>query len=472
MTRTLKKNLILALVFVTGACSLIVEVVALRVLSPYFGNTIFTASSVIGTVLSALSLGYYMGGRLADKHGNASWISGLVFTAGLSVLAIEVFNITVLPRLAPSFSLTVGPLIASVALFFLPSLFLGALSPFAIAILHNDVVEGVARLAGAVFFWSTAGSIVGSLASGFLLIPNFGIDRILIGVGLILSALGLLPRLVLGANFRRLFGLSVFVVMGTAGLSVWQLKPTAAGTIYSQDGVYESLTVRDGRQHGRPVRYFFQDKSYSGAMFLDEKADKDPASEMVFNYTKYYTLVREFKPQLKNALVIGGGAYTVPKALLSESADVKVQVAEIEPSLLALGKKYFNVPEDDRLINRVEDGRRVLAQADQPFDLIFSDVYFSLFSIPAHFTTDEFFRLAKNKLSPDGVFIANLIGDLSRQEPSFLMSEIKTFKQVFPNAVVIGVDGAKDARFTECDAGGREFRCGCGRGWTQTQAHG
>ena len=443
MQRSTKKILILALVFFTGACSLVVEVVALRVLSPFFGNTIFTASSVIGTVLGALSLGYYLGGRLADKHGTAAWICGLVLAAGLSVLSIEFIQTWALPVLAPRFSLTSGPLVASVVLFFLPSLFLGAISPFAVAILHNDAAEGVARLTGSVFFWSTLGSIAGSLLSGFVLIPNFGIDRILLGVGFVLSAVGLLPRLFLGLNRRRLLGLVAFAIVGVGGLASWQTRPTVAGTVYSQDGVYEALTVRDGSANGRPTRFFLQDKSFSGAMYLD--ADATVTQEgMVFDYTKYYAAYRAFKPQLKRALIIGGGAYTVPKALLKDPGVETVEVAEIEPSLFDLAKKYFGVPEDARLVNRVADGRRVVVEADKPYDLIFSDVYFSLFSIPAHFTTLEFFQAAKSKLTPDGVFIANLIGDLSRQEPSFLMSELKTIRQAFPNAVSVSDQKNRD----------------------------
>ncbi len=441
MTRKTKKNLVLGLIFATGACSLIVEVVAFRVLSPYFGNTIFTASSVIGTVLGALSLGYYLGGILADKHGNASWVSGLVFASGLSVLVIEMFSVAILPWLAPNFSMTTGPLVSSIILFFLPSLFLGTLSPFSVAILHDDAEEGVARLTGAVFFWSTLGSIAGSLSSGFLLIPNFGIDRILIGVGLVLCALGLVPRLALGPSKRRVLGLLVMLFFSVTAITVWRAKPTVAGTIYKHDGVYESLTVRDGLWQGRPTRFFFQDSTYSAAMFLDQSG-KTNADDMVFDYTKYYALYRSFNPDLKRALVIGGGAYTIPKALLQDASEAKVEVSEIEPSLIELGKKYFEVKDDPRLVNRVEDGRRVLSNSTEPYDFIFSDVYSSLYSIPGHFTTREFFQLSKNKLSDGGIFVANLIGDVSRQQPSFLFSELKTFKQAFPNAVAIADQGA------------------------------
>jgi hypothetical protein len=92
------------------------------------------------------------------------------------------------------------------------------------------------------------------------------------------------------------------------------------------------------------------------------------------------------------------------------------------------------------LRNRIEDGRRYLQDADTQYDLIFGDVYYSYFSVPPHFTTQEFFALARSKLRPEGVFIANIIGDLSRREPSLIMAEIKTFQTVFPNSYFFAVE--------------------------------
>ena len=126
--------------------------------------------------------------------------------------------------------------------------------------------------------------------------------------------------------------------------------------------------------------------------------------------------------------------------MLKDLSDVTVDVSEIEPSLYELAQKYFKVVKTERLNNYTDDGRRLLHDTDKKYDLIFSDVYYSLFSIPAHFTTQEFFKIAEGKLSEDGIFVANLIGDLSRQEPSLIMSEIKTFQTVFPNSYFFAVD--------------------------------
>jgi hypothetical protein len=176
-------------------------------------------------------------------------------------------------------------------------------------------------------------------------------------------------------------------------------------------------------------------------MYLD-------SDELVFDYTKYYSLYKILKPDLREALFIGGGAYSMPKALLAETKDTNIDVSEIEPSLFELGKKYFRVPDDPRLKNHIEDGRRFLYDSNKKYDLIFSDVYFSFYSVPSHFTTKEFFALAKDKLSDNGIFLANFIGSLSRDKDSLLFSEIKTFQTVFPNSYFFAVrsPSAQDAQ--------------------------
>src|SRR5882757_6908359 len=86
-------------VFITGACVLILEVVATRMLAPYFGNTIYTVSSVLSIVLAALSTGYYLGGKLADTLPRKKIFFGIIFAAGISVLFIQTAQVVLLPTL-------------------------------------------------------------------------------------------------------------------------------------------------------------------------------------------------------------------------------------------------------------------------------------------------------------------------------------------------------------------------------------
>lgn len=436
MTMFLRQHLLPISVFITGACVLIVEVVAVRVLSPHYGNTIFTVSSVISVILAALSVGYYAGGKLADRRPSPQWFFGIILASGLGIISFHLLGIVILPVLSMNLSLVAGPLISSLLLFLAPALLLGTLSPYAVKLQSIRFPEqGIGSVAGKIFFLSTAGSITGSLLAGFVLIPRFGIDRIFIATGVVLFFLGFIPLSMLGFEKKRLF----YSLLGIATVSLLVplvIRHTRGNVVYSKDGVYEKIIIYDGVFKGRPTRFFQQDKSGSGAMFLDS----DDPTDLVYAYSKYYAVYKIFKPDIQRALVIGGGAYSIPKALLTEAPHAEVDVSEIEPSLFDLAKKYFSVKNNQRLRSYTEDGRRLLRDSDKKYDLIFSDVYYSLYSIPAHFTTQEFFALAKETLTDDGIFIANLIGDLSGQEPSLMMSEMKTFRSVFPNSYFFAVE--------------------------------
>ena len=438
----LKSYVLPAVVFITGACVLVIEVVATRILAPYYGNTIYTVSSILSVVLAALSIGYYVGGRLADSRPDPKLFYGIITMGGAAVLVLHVLHNTLLPYLGRHLSITTGPLVTAVALFLLPAVFLGMLSPFAIklqqAIVRN---KGIGTIAGEMFFWSTLGSIAGSLITGFVLVPLLGIDHIILWVGCLLILLGAGPlvRLVSKRHttkFLLIIAVTVAVAISPATMAGIAAKP--GDIIYRKDGVYEQLTIFDGQYDNRPTRFFQQDRSSSGAMYLD-------SDELVFPYTKYSSLYTLFNPGVQDAMVIGGGAYSIPKALLKDLPNAHVTVSEIEPSLYDLAQQYFRLPQTEHLTNVTDDGRRMLAANDARYDLIFSDVYYSLFSIPTHFTTQEFFQLARERLNNNGVFIANLIGNLQRQDSSLILSEMRTFQQAFPNSYFFATDSPGSA---------------------------
>ena len=158
---------------------------------------------------------------------------------------------------------------------------------------------------------------------------------------------------------------------------------------------------------------------------------------MAFDYTKYFDLYRLFTPELKTALAIGGGAYSVPRSILHDSPRAIVDVAEIDPSLHALALRYFDLPDDARLKNHVIDGRRFLHDTEERYDLIFSDAYRSFISAPPQFATLEFFLLARSRLKEDGVLIANFYGSLAPDTRATIYSVLRTMRAAFPQVYVI-----------------------------------
>jgi spermidine synthase len=423
-------------VTLTGMAVLIIEIAATRMLAPFFGNSIFTISSVIGIVLAALGLGYYLGGWLADRRPSAVWFFSLIVAAGFAVLLLQVLNAVLLPKVAYGLSMVSGPLIVSALMFFLPALFLAMLSPYAIALLHaRESGRGVGNAAGLVFFWSTLGSIAGSLGTGFLLIPHWGIGATIAGVGaglVLLGAAGLLYARKLPAAVPlglALLGLAAAIAVQQAAMA------GERGAVYAADGLYERIVVRDIKLRNRTARILLQDRSVSGGMFLDD-------GSMAFDYTKYFDLYRLFTPGLKAALAIGGGTYSVPGAILRGAPQAIVDVAEIDPSLHALAMRHFALADDPRLRNHVMDGRRFLHDTAERYDLIFSDAYHSFISAPTQFSTLEFFRLARARLRQDGVFIANFYGSLAPESRAMIYAVLGTMRRAFPQVYVIATQGA------------------------------
>jgi len=439
MLNLLKQSIFPITVFITGACVLIVEVVATRILSPFYGNTIFTVSSVISVILAALSFGYYIGGRLADRYTSLGIFFSIIWISGLVLLILHTLGIYVLPYFSSNLSMTTGPIVSSLLLFLLPAFLLGMLSPYAIKLQSiSSPNQGIGSISGNIYFWSTSGSILGSLLAGFVLIPTFGINEIMIANSLVLFLLGFVPLLLIKSKFLKIniIGLLIFIIILLVSSQI-----SLGEFIYYQDGIYEKIAVFDSEFNNRPTRFLQLDRSKSGAMYLDSNDPKD----MVYDYTKYYILYKIFNPNIQKALVLGGGAYSIPKALITESPNISVDVSEIEPRLYNLAKQYFNLTDNPQLHNYAKDGRRFLLDTPQKYDLIFSDVYYSIYFIPTHFTTQEFFEIAKSKLNPNGILIINVVGELAQNEPSFLMSEIKTFQSVFSNCYFIAVESPTKA---------------------------
>lgn len=429
----LVRNYVLLVVFITGACVLAIEVAAVRILASYFGSTIYTVSSVISVILAALSLGYYLGGRLADARPAASWFYLIITASAFSVFLMQALIEWALPGWGRSLDLVWGPLNTSVVLFLLPSFLLGTLSPYAIKLQHARSPDvGIATTAGKVFFWSTTGSISGSLLTGFYLIPSIGLRLITLGIGAVLLAVGLSGLFFSSQSGGRRRSLPLLGALGLVLLAGAAQQPAHPDLLYLKDGRYERIRIYDADFTGGRVRMLQQDLSSDSAVYLESE-------ELPFEYTRYYRLLLALKEDLRSVAVLGGGAYTVPKKLIEERSDLVVDVAEIEPALFDLAQQYFRVPDSPRIRNYVMDGRRLLYERPATYDAIFSDAYHSYLAIPTHMTTVEFFETAKRSLKPGGIFMANVIGSLEDRPPSFALSEMKTMRTVFPNSYFIAV---------------------------------
>ena len=423
MMEFVRRNILYAAVFITGAAVLVIEVLAFRILSPYFGSTIYTTSSVIAVVLAALSIGYYVGGRIADARPSRTWFWILIFLGGLSVVILQFISPLLLSELSLSLSLTYGPLVSSLLLFFLGPFLLGTVSPFAIKLVSMHASErGLGTIAGKVFFYSTVGSIAGSLLTGFVFIPRWGISSVITTTGLILmffAGVALLAErkiqvavVLLGVGVGALFGLT-------------DSARTAGNVVFAADGRYEKIAVVDTQYDGFSARILYLDRNPSAGIVRE-------TGEILFSYMKYWRMGELAEEPIERALVLGGGGYIVPREILQEYPDARVDVVEIEPRLEEISRMYFGVPSSSHIQTFLMDGRQFLQRQDGRYDLLFIDAFNSFAGIPAHMATREFFESARESLSESGVLVMNVIGSSDSREPSIVPSIIKTFTSVFP----------------------------------------
>ena len=186
------KHLLEIVVFICGAVVMIFELVGSRVLGPYFGTSIFVWTSLIGIILGSLSLGYYVGGKIADKTANFTNLSFIVFLSAVFIGFTILVKSFLLIFLQTSVSdIRVSSVIASFILFSPASVLLGMVSPYA-AKLKLDNLNTSGKTIGNLYAISTAGSIIGTFLSGFYLIPHFGTNKLLIILSITLIIVSLL----------------------------------------------------------------------------------------------------------------------------------------------------------------------------------------------------------------------------------------------------------------------------------------
>lgn len=472
-------------VFVSGAVLLGLEIAASRVLAPFFGNSLYVWGALIGVVLAGLSLGYWAGGALADRLPAPRLLLAVMALGGLLVLAVPVVDEPVLetvvewnpgPRL--------NPLLAAIALFGLPSLVFAGVTPIAVRLLARSVAS-VGRTAGRLFAVSTAGSIAGTFATAFFLVPEFGTSELLVLAGAAMfgaiALVAAVERMPFGAAAGAAAAVGAVVVSLSVGPSsggtlsgvaaqnwspVYRLRGDVGGGVdqraqgfevrFEKDTQYHHLAVVDD-QDSRFLRF---DSSFQSGMYIDR-----PFATR-FQYTDYFELALAYNPRIRNVLFIGLGGGSALKRLWRDFPQLQLEVVELDPTVVDVAYRYFDLPRSPRLHVTVEDGRRFLAGDERRWDAIMIDAYYSD-SIPFHLATREFLELAQSRLEPGGILVSNLIGSLRGTGSELFRSFYRTYRSVFTTVLVHpvvrpGEDGDEVLRnialmATEAAAPSKEF---------------
>jgi spermidine synthase len=404
LTNTRSQRLLLPLVFISGMASLAVEFGAARLLAPYFGTSLYVWGVLIGLVLVYLSVGYVIGGRLADRYPRDEVLYQITAWAGLWIGVIPLVSYPILLISQQGFKelsvgLVAGTLLAVVLLFAAPVILLGCVSPFAIRLLLKDVATG-GNTAGRVYALSTAGSILGTFLPVFWFIPSYGTRPTLEGFGLALvvaSIAGLWPR-------RRLYAAFALAVILAWVFLPSGIKPPQVGQlIYEKESAYHYIQVV---QVGTKTELVLNEGQAVHSIY-------DPGNLLTGGPWDYMVIADAFRPaqssepRPKDVAILGLAGGTSARQLTAAfGTDVNITGVEIDSEILNVARRYFHLYESPNVHAVDADARYWLDTQAGKYDVVVMDAYRQPY-IPFHLTTREFFSEVRGHLRPGGVAVVN-----------------------------------------------------------------
>jgi spermidine synthase len=412
-------------VFISGAVLMALEIVGSRVLAPYFGSSIFVWGSLISVVMTALSIGYYWGGWLSAREPSYAKLLLLLVIPGVVIFFLPFVYPAINEWIAiMDLGVRLSPLVASSALFLLPGIFIGTISPYVIRLAATQL-NTVGSTAGTLYAVSTCGSIAGTLLTAFYLIPVLGVSNIIhaLGITLVCLSLVVVPLIRLKRVSVTRAVAAVSVLFGWINLG-W--TPIAwAKTLMQKDTFYHRIRIEEDDE----ARYMYFDRTLQSAMTL-----KDPTALRLI-YSRYTSLGFTFRADAKKMLLIGLGGGSIPKKLNKEFPNMEIDAVELDPEVIKLAKDHFNIKEGKQLRLHAQDGRLFLTRTQTQYDIIMLDAYFTD-AMPFHLATKQFFELAQKKLTPNGIVVANLISAVTGPSGKIARAFARTLRQVYPQTYI------------------------------------
>jgi spermidine synthase len=425
----LPAQLAAGVVFLASGCVLVLEILAVRLLAPYVGLTLETTTSIIGAVLAGIALGAALGGRLADRVNSRWLLVGLFISGGLLVLA----TVPIIRWLGPAAS--DGGNAAALGVTF------AALVP--VAAVLSGVTPTVARLqlrdlrasgtvVGSLSAWATAGALIGTFGTGFVLVPLFPVSVTVLAIGVALVLVGIVLGAHLGLLSRSRIAVTTLAGLGMVGLSLAQHSPCLA------ESAYHCIQLEED-PHSVTSQYLLLDRGYNSDIDL-----ADPRY-IGFRYEHWLAeAIERVGPASKplDGVFVGGGAFTMPRWLNATRPGSRSTVLEVDSKLVEFDRQHLGLRTSASLRAVVGDAR--LTIRDQPThsaDFIVGDA-FSSRTVPWQLMTTEWLREVKRVLKPGGLYTLNMI-DL--RPLSLLRAEAATLLGAFANVRLTTVPG-KDGR--------------------------
>ncbi len=446
---SLQSWLLILLVFVEGACSLTLEITASRLLAPYFGTSLFTWANVIGLILLYLTLGYYLGGRLADRYPRVGLLYALSIGAAFLIAFIPYIARPIMALSQSSFStysigVFYGSLVGTLLLFALPVMLLSCVAPFAIR-LQIDKVGHAGNLAGKLYAISTAGSMVGTFLPALVLIPTIGTYHTLFVCALVLLLTALAGFLLsTGGGFSsfahwrvslRLLAILLLIPM------VWSIL-AIQGPIKQADGSAPGGILLTERESAYNYIQVVQEGNET-QLILNEGVGihsiYDPQNILTGGPWDYFMDAPYFnnppftQDQIQSICVIGLGAGTIARDMTAAYGPIPIDGVELDGEIVNLAHQYFHMSEPNLHVI-VQDGRYYLSTTQKKYDEIAIDAYQQPY-VPFQLATHEFFQEVRSHLTPTGVAVINA----GRTNTDYRLVEAlaQTMRSAFPNVYII-----------------------------------
>jgi len=412
-------------IFIASFCTLVIEIVAGRVLAPFVGVSLYTWTSIIGVVLAGISFGAYLGGKVADRFPERKTLGRLLLLSGIAALSVSPLTNLIASYSFP-LSLMWRILIVTTLIFFVPSCLLGMISPVVVKLTVRNL-EKVGNVVGKIYAVSTLGSILGTFLTGFFLISWMGTRNIILTMGVIL----ILTAVFFGSLFRTKKPAIAFLLFPP--FLIWGIydkafkPPLRADTYFYKESDYFTIKLVETQGSDRKTRL--------EALVLDNLVHsyvslRNPLY-FEYGYEKIYSEVFKWRFEQDEAfstLTIGGGGYTFPRYMEIAYPHAQIDVVEIDPEVTKIVYAYLGLPQNTRIRTYNTDGRWFVMSCKTRYDVIFLDTFNDL-SIPYHLTTKEFAQQLKDILNSGGLLVTNIIDDFKKG--IFLPSYIRTLKEVF-----------------------------------------
>lgn len=434
----MKKYKIELTVFFCGAIGMMLELVAARVLSPYVGSSNLIWTTIIGIMLISMSIGYSIGGKIADKKPDMNILSFLILLGAFFTSLIPIFETVLVKTMSQiSDNLVFIAIVTSALIFGIPSFIVATVSPFAVKLRDSEKNhESVGKTSGRVSSLSTIGSIVGTFLAGFVLIPNLGVRTIILITTIILF---LLAFIIYDKKDIKYVCSMIVILLVLLGLNYYGkvlFEKSNPDIIEDVDSEYSRIWVK---QIGNSqVSYKAMQVDTGTESYINEETN-----EMGARYLYFYDLFDYYNKDAMSTLMVGGAAYTYPTYYLNKYQDKTIDVSEIDDKMTELAVKDFGLDiNNPRLTIYHQDGRSFLNYTKNEYDTILIDAFKGL-NAPFELTTYEALTNAKNALNDNGMVITNILSSLEGEEEDFIKYEYATYKKVFDDVKLFKVTDAK-----------------------------